>query len=123
MKLNDDVPSIPLHIGNVTFQPSGSWIERKLSNKKNNNQLTSSPSSSSSSSTTTTYYQNDTYHTLTSYVPAGLSILCHSTIKCIDIHCVGVSLLKIIYYKDTSLNENNTLILYNLKEMKEVGKT
>ena len=101
--INDDIPSIPLPLNNVTFQPSGSWIERKLSKKNNNqNNLTSS------SSTSTTFYQNDTYHTLTSYVPSGLSILCHSTIKCIDIHCVGVSLLKIIYYKDTSLNENNT---------------
>jgi len=99
---NDDIPSIPLPIQNIIFQPSGSWIERKFLNNNNINKSSNQETDQSSS----LYYNNNKYHTLTSYVPSGLSIICHSTIKCIDIHCVGVSILKIIYYKDT--NDNNS---------------
>ena len=101
---NDDIPSIPLPLQNIIFQPSGSWIERKFLNNninKNGNHQETDQSSS-------LYYNNNKYHTLVSYVPSGLSIICHSTIKCIDIHCVGVSLLKIIFYKDSNDNNNNS---------------
>jgi len=100
---NDDIPSIPLPIQNIIFQPSGSWIERKFLNNninKNSNHQETDQSSS-------LYYNNNKYHTLTSYVPSGLSIICHSTIKSIDIHCVGVSLLKIIFYKDSNDNSSS----------------
>ena len=103
IKNGDDIPSIPLPMQNIIFQPSCCWIERKLKNKNNNNSADNQTPSSSSS----LYYNNNTYHILTSFIPSGISILCHSTIKSIDIHFIGASLLKVTYYKDSTAINNN----------------